>query len=111
MRLPKFSYGAIAESRETYRLATFGRIVALTRQAIVNDDLRAFDRAFGTAGMKASEHDKRPRLQRDSLEPAPGRRRHPVLRGSGPRQPGHGGGDHRDLAHAGDRTDDVSHAR
>jgi hypothetical protein len=51
----EFSYGTIAESRETYRLATFGRIVALTRQAIVNDDLRAFDRALGTAGMKASD--------------------------------------------------------
>ena len=51
----EFSYGTIAESRETYRLATFGRIVALTRQAIVNDDLRAFDRTLGTAGMKASD--------------------------------------------------------
>jgi hypothetical protein len=51
----EFSYGTIAESRETYRLATFGRIVALTRQAIVNDDLRAFDRALGTSGMKASD--------------------------------------------------------
>jgi hypothetical protein len=51
----EFSYGTIAESRETYRLATFGRIVALTRQAIVNDDLRAFDRALGTAGMKAAD--------------------------------------------------------
>ncbi|MCA3643603.1 MAG: hypothetical protein IOC63_17465 [Methylobacterium sp.] len=37
----EFSYGTIAESRETYRLATFGRIVALTRQAIVNDASRA----------------------------------------------------------------------
>ena len=27
----EFSYGTIAESRETYRLATFGRIVALTQ--------------------------------------------------------------------------------
>lgn len=51
----EFSYGTIAESRETYRLATFGRIVALTRQAIVNDDLRAFDRALSTAGMKAAD--------------------------------------------------------
>ena len=51
----EFSYGTIAESRETYRLASFGRIVALTRQAIVNDDLRAFDRALGTAGMKAAD--------------------------------------------------------
>jgi hypothetical protein len=51
----EFSYGTIAESRETYRLGTFGRIVALTRQAIVNDDMRAFDRAINTAGMKAAD--------------------------------------------------------
>lgn len=51
----EFSYGTIAEGRETYKLATFGRIVALTRQAIVNDDLRAFDRALSTAGMKAAD--------------------------------------------------------
>jgi hypothetical protein len=38
----EFSYGSIAEGRESYQLATYGRIVALTRQAIINDDLRAF---------------------------------------------------------------------
>jgi phage head maturation protease len=51
----EFSYGTIAEGRETYKLATFGRIVALTRQAIVNDDLRAFDRALSTAGQRAAD--------------------------------------------------------
>lgn len=51
----EFTYGTIAEGRETYKLATYGRIVALTRQAIVNDDLRAFDRALNTAGQKAAE--------------------------------------------------------
>jgi hypothetical protein len=51
----EFSYGSIAEGRETYQLATYGRIVALTRQAIINDDLRAFDRALGTAGQRAAD--------------------------------------------------------
>ena len=51
----EFSYGSIAEGRESYQLATYGRIVALTRQAIVNDDLRAFDRALGSAGQRAAD--------------------------------------------------------
>lgn len=51
----EFSYGAISEGRESYQLATYGRIVALTRQAIINDDLRAFDRALGTAGQRAAD--------------------------------------------------------
>lgn len=51
----EFSYGTIAEGRETYKLGTFGRIVALTRQAIINDDLRAFDRALATAGQRAGD--------------------------------------------------------
>jgi hypothetical protein len=51
----EFSYGSLAEGRESYQLATYGRIVALTRQAIINDDLRAFDRAIGTAGQRAAD--------------------------------------------------------
>lgn len=51
----EFSYGTISEGRESYQLATYGRIVALTRQAIINDDLRAFDRAVGTAGQRAAD--------------------------------------------------------
>lgn len=48
----EFSYGTIGESREVYALLTYGRIVGVTRQAIVNDDLDAFTRvpaAFGAA--------------------------------------------------------------
>jgi len=51
----EFSYGTISEGRESYQLATYGRIVGLTRQAIINDDLRAFDRAVGTAGQRAAD--------------------------------------------------------
>lgn len=51
----EFSYGSISEGRESYQLATYGRIVSLTRQAIINDDLRAFDRALGTAGQRSAD--------------------------------------------------------
>jgi hypothetical protein len=48
----EFRHGSIAESKETYKLATYGRIVSITRQAIINDDLSAFTRipaGFGVA--------------------------------------------------------------
>ena len=37
----EFSYGTVAESRETYRLATFGRIVALTQAGPSSTMIRA----------------------------------------------------------------------
>lgn len=38
----EYTYGTIREGRESYRLETFGKIFAITRQALVNDDLGAF---------------------------------------------------------------------
>lgn len=38
----EFTSGAMAEAAETWKVSTFGRILGLTRQAIVNDDLGAF---------------------------------------------------------------------
>lgn len=38
----EFRSGTMAEAVESYRIDTFGRIIGLTRQAIVNDDLGAF---------------------------------------------------------------------
>lgn len=38
----EFRHGTIEESEETYSLATFGKIFAISRQALVNDDLGAF---------------------------------------------------------------------
>jgi hypothetical protein len=49
----EFKYGAMSDGAETYSLLTYGRIVALTRQAIVNDDLRGFDRLVGAFGSSA----------------------------------------------------------
>jgi HK97 family phage prohead protease len=46
----EFKYGTISESQETYRLGTFGKVVAWSRQMQVNDDLGAFQdmsRPFG----------------------------------------------------------------
>ena len=51
----EFKYGKLTDGAETYAVLTYGRIVSLTRQAIVNDDLRAFERmvtAFGFAARR-----------------------------------------------------------
>jgi hypothetical protein len=51
----EFKYGSMTDGGETYGILTYGRIVSLTRQAIVNDDLRAFERivtAFGFAARR-----------------------------------------------------------
>lgn len=40
----EFKYGSMSSGAETYSLITYGRIFSLTRQAILNDDLRGFDR-------------------------------------------------------------------
>jgi phage major head subunit gpT-like protein len=43
------------DGAETYAVLTYGRIVALSRQAIINDDLRGFDRlvsAFGNSSRR-----------------------------------------------------------
>jgi hypothetical protein len=51
----EFKYGSMTDGGETYALLTYGRVVSLTRQAIVNDDLRAFDRlvaGFGASAMR-----------------------------------------------------------
>jgi hypothetical protein len=48
----EFTYGTIGEGREVYSLLTYGRIVGITRQTLINDDLDAFTRvpmAFGAS--------------------------------------------------------------
>lgn len=40
----EYKYGTLSEGGETMALSTFGKIVAITRQMIVNDDLDAFTR-------------------------------------------------------------------
>lgn len=50
----EFKTGAMTDSKETYRLLTYGRIVSLNRQTIVNDDLDAFSRVPAGYGMQAA---------------------------------------------------------
>lgn len=40
----EYEYGTFTDGKEVYRLFTYGRIVAITREAIINDDLDAFTR-------------------------------------------------------------------
>lgn len=55
----EFKHGTIDESQETYRIETFGKIIGITRQVMVNDDLGAFTdlpRRMGVAA-RAFEND------------------------------------------------------
>jgi hypothetical protein len=40
----EFKRGTLGESKESYRLKVYGRVVAITRQVLINDDLDAFTR-------------------------------------------------------------------
>lgn len=55
----EFQYGKMLDGGETYELLTYGRIVALTRQAMVNDDLRAFDAMLTSFGAAAARLENR----------------------------------------------------
>lgn len=51
----EFKSGSIAASKESYSLATYGRIFGVTRQAIINDDLGAFGEMIPKFGRAAAE--------------------------------------------------------
>jgi hypothetical protein len=51
----EFTYGTIGEGREVYALLTYGRIVGITRQVLVNDDLDAFTRLPAAYGAAAAD--------------------------------------------------------
>lgn len=55
----EFKYGTMNDGGESYALVTYGRIVGLTRQAIINDDLRAFERLVSAFGGSASRLENR----------------------------------------------------
>ena len=51
----EFTYGQLVETGTNVKLATYGRLLALTRQAIINDDtgeLMRSARSFGSAAMR-----------------------------------------------------------
>ena len=48
----EFKRGSLGEGKESYRVETWGKVIGITRQVIINDDLDAFTRIpalFGTA--------------------------------------------------------------
>lgn len=49
----EFTRGTIGESKETWQLASFGRIFGITRQALVNDDTDAFSQVPQKFGRSA----------------------------------------------------------
>ena len=51
----EFKRGSIAEAAEAYKIDTFGKIIGLSRQAIVNDDLGAFTMLARIIGVGAAE--------------------------------------------------------
>jgi hypothetical protein len=55
----EFKYGAMTDGKETYSMLTYGRVVSLTRQALINDDLRGFDRLVGAFGNSAARLENR----------------------------------------------------
>ena len=55
----EFKYGAMTDGKEVYSMLTYGRIVSLTRQALINDDLRGFDRLVGAFGNSAARLENR----------------------------------------------------
>lgn len=55
----EFKYGKMTDGAESYAVLTYGRIVSLTRQAIINDDLRAFERLVSAFGFAARRLENR----------------------------------------------------
>lgn len=51
----EFTHGTIGETGESFALASYGKIVSVTRQAIINDDLSAFTRLPAMYGARAAE--------------------------------------------------------
>lgn len=51
----EYTHGRTFEAREQYKLATYGRIMSVTRQTIVNDDLDAFTRIASIYGQASAD--------------------------------------------------------
>lgn len=55
----EFQYGTMKDGAMSYALVTYGRMISLTRQAIINDDLRAFERLVSAFGASSSRLENR----------------------------------------------------
>lgn len=52
--LEEYEYGNRTEAQESYQIATYGKMVGISRQAIINDDLNAITRNFMGMGEAAA---------------------------------------------------------
>jgi hypothetical protein len=53
-QLGEFTHGVVADTEETYSLTTYGRIITLSRQVLVNDDLGALTDLTRRMGVAAA---------------------------------------------------------
>lgn len=53
----EFKRGSVTDGKETYQLATVGKVIGLTRQSIINDDLGAFTRIPAMFAMAAANYE------------------------------------------------------
>ena len=51
----EYTYGTVGEAAEKYRLFKYGKVLAITREAIVNDDLNALGRLPAMMGAAAAQ--------------------------------------------------------
>ena len=51
----EFTYGTMGATAEVIQLATYGRIISITRQALINDDLDALSRIPAAFGARAAQ--------------------------------------------------------
>lgn len=51
----EFEYGKLTDAKEVYALSTYGKILAMTRQAVINDDLDALTRIPSLFGRAAAD--------------------------------------------------------
>ena len=51
--LAEYTFGSFSEAAESFQIETFGRIIRVSRQALVNDDLGAFTRVPAALGAAA----------------------------------------------------------
>lgn len=51
----EYKRGSLIESKESYGIATFGEVVAITRRVIINDDMNAFGRIPQILGQQAAQ--------------------------------------------------------
>lgn len=51
----EYKRGSVAEGKESFKIATYGKVIAITRQVIINDDMNAFGRIPQLMGGAAAQ--------------------------------------------------------